>query len=63
MTTFTVYTGAKDGHVKPNNATKPEQLTGDQVFLRITASGMCFTDVHYVSDFNSRCKTSILNKY
>lgn len=49
MTNFTVYTGAKDGHVKPNNATKPEQLTGDQVFLRITASGMCFTDVHYVS--------------
>ncbi|KAK4083023.1 uncharacterized protein Triagg1_1913 [Trichoderma aggressivum f. europaeum] len=47
MTSFTVYTGAKDGNVKSNSATKPEQLTGDQVFLRIIASGMCFTDVHY----------------
>ncbi|KAL6831148.1 GroES-like protein [Trichoderma sp. SZMC 28015] len=53
MTNFTVYTGAKDGHVKPNNATKPEQLTGDQVFLRITASGMCFTDVHYKNGENA----------
>ncbi|KAL7802299.1 GroES-like protein [Trichoderma aethiopicum] len=47
MPSFTVYTGSENGHVKPSTTTKPDQLTGDQVFLRVTASGMCFTDVHY----------------
>ncbi|PTB69606.1 GroES-like protein [Trichoderma citrinoviride] len=46
MPSFTVYTGSKSGHVKPGTTTKPD-LTGDQVFLRVTASGMCYTDVHY----------------
>ncbi|KAM0258784.1 hypothetical protein ACHAQJ_003626 [Trichoderma viride] len=47
MPSFTVYTGSKDGHVKPSTTTKPDELTCDQVVLRVTASGMCFTDVHY----------------
>lgn len=47
MPSFTVYTGSKDGSVKPRTTTKPDQLTGDQVYVRVTASGMCFTDVHY----------------
>lgn len=53
MPSFTVYTGSKDGHVKPRTTTKPDQLTGDQVYVRVTASGMCFTDVHYVSCLSS----------
>ncbi|KAH6611286.1 hypothetical protein Trco_001306 [Trichoderma cornu-damae] len=47
MPSFTVYTGSKDGRAKPSTTTKPDQLTCDQVFLRVTASGMCYTDVHY----------------
>ncbi|RFU76783.1 hypothetical protein TARUN_5454 [Trichoderma arundinaceum] len=47
MPSFTVYTGSENGHVKPSTTTKPDQLTGDQIFVRVTASGMCFTDVHY----------------
>lgn len=53
MPSFTVYAGSKDGHVKPRTTTKPDQLTGDQVYVRVTASGMCFTDVHYVSCLSS----------
>lgn len=52
MPSFTVYTGSENGHVKPSTTAKPDQLTGDQVFLRVTASGMCYTDVHYVINSN-----------
>lgn len=49
MPTFTVFKGAKDGHVRPAEVTKGE-LKGDQVFLKVTASGLCGTDAHYRAD-------------
>jgi D-arabinose 1-dehydrogenase-like Zn-dependent alcohol dehydrogenase len=48
MPTFTVYRGSKDGKVIKSETTKPE-LQGDQVLLRVTASGLCGTDSHYRS--------------
>lgn len=46
MPSFTVYKGTKDGQVVKSQTTKPE-LSGDQVLIRITASGLCGTDSHY----------------
>jgi threonine dehydrogenase-like Zn-dependent dehydrogenase len=46
MPSFTVFKGGKDGQVKKSETTKPE-LTGDQVLLKVTASGLCGTDLHY----------------
>ncbi|CZT22347.1 probable NADP-dependent alcohol dehydrogenase [Ramularia collo-cygni] len=46
MPSFTVYKGSKDGKVIKTETTKPD-LKGDQVLLRITASGLCGTDSHY----------------
>jgi len=46
MPTFTVFKGQKDGRVRKSDVTKPA-LTGDQIFLRVTASGLCGTDLHY----------------
>lgn len=47
MPSFTVFKGSKDGSIRKSTTNKPDQLTGDQVFLRITASGLCGTDEHY----------------
>ncbi|KAI1213177.1 GroES-like protein [Annulohypoxylon truncatum] len=47
MASFTVYKGSKDGIVVKSSATKP-QLTGDKVLMKITASGLCGTDLHYL---------------
>lgn len=44
--TFKVFKGTKDGSIKESTTTKDE-LTGDQVLLKITASGVCGTDEHY----------------
>lgn len=46
MPTFTVFKGSKDGKVVESKTTKAD-LTGDQVFLKVTASGLCGTDEHY----------------
>ncbi|KAF6842505.1 alcohol dehydrogenase [Colletotrichum musicola] len=46
MYSFTVYKGSSDGSIKKAITKKPE-LTGDQVFVVVTASGLCGTDVHY----------------
>lgn len=46
MPSFKVYKGSKDGSIIETTTTRPN-LTGEQVFVRITASGLCFTDVHY----------------
>lgn len=48
MPSFTVYKGAKDGKVIKSETTKAD-LQGDQVLLRITASGLCGTDSHFRS--------------
>jgi threonine dehydrogenase-like Zn-dependent dehydrogenase len=42
MPSFTVFKGKKDGVPKESTTIKPEP-TGDQVLVRITASGVCGT--------------------
>jgi hypothetical protein len=43
---YTVYKGSESGAIKKATNTKPA-LTGDQVYIRVTASGLCGTDMHY----------------
>ncbi|OTA78190.1 hypothetical protein M434DRAFT_402280 [Hypoxylon sp. CO27-5] len=45
--TFTVFKGDKSGAPKKGTTTKSRDLTGDKVLLRVTASGLCGTDLHY----------------
>lgn len=47
MPTFTVFKGNESGDPKKSTTTKPDELTGDSVLLRVTASGVCGTDLHY----------------
>lgn len=49
MNSFTVFRGVKDGFPKKSTTAKPDTLTGDKVYLKVTASGVCGTDLHYVS--------------
>lgn len=46
MPSFTVYKGSESGKVVKATTEKPA-LKGDQVLLRVTASGLCGTDLHY----------------
>jgi D-arabinose 1-dehydrogenase-like Zn-dependent alcohol dehydrogenase len=46
MPSFTVYKGSESGQVVKSTTTRPE-LKGDQVLVKITASGLCGTDLHY----------------
>ena len=43
--TFTTWTGTQ-GAAEPKTISKPA-LTGHQVYVRTTHSGVCGTDVHY----------------
>jgi len=43
MPTFTVYKGDKDGYPKKGSTTRPDELTGDLVHVKVTASGLCGT--------------------
>lgn len=45
MPSFKVYKGSANG-IQESTTTKPN-LTGDQVLVKITASGLCGTDLHY----------------
>lgn len=47
MPTFTTFKGSKDGAPKKSTTTKPDELTGDKVLLKVTVSGLCYTDIHY----------------
>ncbi|KAI0485310.1 GroES-like protein [Xylariaceae sp. FL0804] len=47
MPSFTVFKGDKEGPVKKATTTKPDQLKGDHVYVKVTASGLCGTDLHY----------------
>ncbi|KAF7958019.1 hypothetical protein EAE96_003586 [Botrytis aclada] len=47
MPTFTVFKGRADGTPIKSTTTKPEELKGDSVLVKITASGVCGTDLHY----------------
>ncbi|WPH01603.1 Hypothetical protein R9X50_00445100 [Acrodontium crateriforme] len=46
MPSFTVFKGSKDGSIVRSETSKPA-LTGDQILLKVTASGLCGTDLHY----------------
>lgn len=46
MPSFTTFRGSPSGEIVEAITTKPD-LTGDQLFIRITASGLCGTDMHY----------------
>lgn len=50
MPTITAYKGSKDGIPKQTKITKPDTLEEDYVLLEVTASGLCGTDLHYVSN-------------
>jgi D-arabinose 1-dehydrogenase-like Zn-dependent alcohol dehydrogenase len=43
---FTVFKGSSDGSIRKTTAHR-DDLTGDQVLVEISHSGVCFTDVHY----------------
>lgn len=47
MPTFTTFKGNKEGAPKESSTTKPDELTGDKVLLKVTAAGLCYTDIHY----------------
>ncbi|KAL2833897.1 chaperonin 10-like protein [Aspergillus cavernicola] len=47
MPSFTVFKGHESGNPVKSTTTKPDELTGDYVRLRVTASGVCGTDLHY----------------
>ncbi|KAI8954367.1 GroES-like protein [Xylaria longipes] len=44
MPSFTVFKGHESGAPKKQSTTKPDELSGDQVFVKITASGLCGTE-------------------
>ncbi|KAK4552623.1 hypothetical protein LTR86_010267 [Recurvomyces mirabilis] len=46
MPSFTVFKGTKNDGIQEIKTEKPE-LKGDQVLLKVTASGLCGTDLHY----------------
>src|ERR1700744_3407346 len=45
MPTFKVYKGTAEG-IQESNPTRPD-LIRDKVFVKVRASGLCFTDIHY----------------
>ena len=46
MPTFTVYKGSKEGKIVKGETTR--ELNGDEVLVKVTASGVCGTDEHYL---------------
>lgn len=46
MPAFTVFRGSESGAIKRATTTLPA-LSGDQVYLKVTASGLCGTDEHF----------------
>ncbi|KAL4926658.1 NAD(P)-dependent alcohol dehydrogenase [Aspergillus undulatus] len=47
MPSFTVFRGHESGNPVKAITVKPNALTEDYVLLRVTASGLCGTDLHY----------------
>ncbi len=43
MPTFTVFKGNDAGKPKKSTTTKPDELVGDNVLVKVTASGVCGT--------------------
>ncbi|GJN73939.1 hypothetical protein PLIIFM63780_008010 [Purpureocillium lilacinum] len=48
MPTFTVFKGNDAGKPKKSTTTKPDELVGDNVLVKVTASGVCGTDLHFL---------------
>jgi len=46
MPSFIVYKGSKEGKIVKSETQKSD-LSGDQVLIKVTASGLCGTDEHY----------------
>jgi len=44
---FTVYKASPSGEIKQGTTTK-DDLGDDQVLVKITHSGVCYTDVHFL---------------
>lgn len=47
MPSFTVFKGQDNGQPKKTTTSQPDQLVRDKVLVRVTASGLCGTDLHY----------------
>ncbi|CAG9982557.1 unnamed protein product [Clonostachys byssicola] len=47
MPPFKVYKGSEDGYPKESTTTKPDELVGDNILVKINASGICGTDLHH----------------
>ncbi|KAL2864276.1 NAD(P)-dependent alcohol dehydrogenase [Aspergillus lucknowensis] len=47
MPSFTVFKGHESGKPVRSTTTRPDALTEDYVLLRVTASGLCGSDLHY----------------
>lgn len=43
MPSFTVFRGQSDGVAVKSTTTKPDQIVGDNVLVRVSASGVCGT--------------------
>jgi D-arabinose 1-dehydrogenase-like Zn-dependent alcohol dehydrogenase len=46
MPTYTIFKGSRSGELVEATVTKPD-LVDDQIYIRITASGLCGTDLHF----------------
>lgn len=57
MVTFTAFKGHESGKIQRTTINKPDTLEGDHVLVRVTASGVCATDLHYVSKPSSSYAT------
>lgn len=44
---FSVWRGQKDGTIA-EDTTERGSITGDQIYINVTHSGVCGTDLHYV---------------
>lgn len=51
MVTFTVFKGQENGIPKKSTTTKPDHLTGDNVFVKVIASGVCGTGMCLQSNY------------
>ena len=60
-TTFSTFKGTPDG-IKKSETTKPE-LKGDQVALKVTASGVCGTDLHYRKGEHASIPLNMVEQY
>lgn len=47
MASSTVFKGQENGMPKKSTATKPDKLTGNNVLVKVTASGLCGTGMFF----------------